>query len=225
MPPAPKPTVPRPRARPRPPPVSRRLLVLVVAELAGCDTGTDAACECVDDVELRAAFFDIPRADGCIGNGPRAHGMLDRQALEALHSRTVSSRCQLCLLVPRVEAAHRLLQRERSAGIWRSLNLRLELVHERDEPVRDCVLYVGLERGVRRRNMPLVLRQPRQRLLSLNPERPDLSVRPPRVRDLALEQSLDRPGEGRLERLVGPGGRERGHRAQPCETESPSQQE
>ena len=126
---------------------------------------------------------------------------------------TVSRRRQLCLLVPRVEAAPPLLQCERSAGIWRSLNLRLQLVHERDEPVRDCILYVGLERGVRRRNMPLVLRQPRQRLLSLDPERSDLSVRPPRIHDLALEQSLYRAGEGRLERLAGPGCRESGHRA------------
>ena len=126
---------------------------------------------------------------------------------------TVSRRRQLCLLVPRVEAAPPLLQCERSAGIWRSLNLRLELVHERDEPVRDCILHVGLERGIRHRNVPLVLRQPKQRLLSLNPERPDLNVRSPGIHDLALEQSLYRAGEGRRERLVGPGGRESGHRA------------
>ena len=78
----------------------------------------------------------------------------------------------MCLLVPRVEAAPPLLQCERSAGIWRSLHLRLELVHERDESVRDCILDVGLERGVRRRNVPLVLRQPRQHLLRLDQSDP-----------------------------------------------------
>ena len=61
--------------------------------------------------------------DGRIGDCTRAHGVLDRQALESRYRCTVRSRRELGLLVSGVDAAHPLTQRERAPGLRRALNL------------------------------------------------------------------------------------------------------
>ena len=151
--------------------------------------------------------------DGRIGDCTRAHGVLDRQALESRYRGTIRSRRELGLLVSGVDAAHPLMQRERAPGFRRALNLWLQLVDECSEPVSHGILHVGLERCVPHRDMPISLRQPSQGLLRLEPEGPDLRVRPTGVGDLALQHRLNGAGEGRLERFVGSGRRESGHGA------------